>query len=47
MMQLCLPVFFNLQQICYWWWRDLLDIDITMDTYESWPYDLQQVGVWL
>jgi hypothetical protein len=23
--------------------HDLLDIDITMDTYESWPYDLQQV----
>jgi hypothetical protein len=23
--------------------HDLLDVDITMDTYESWPYDLQQV----
>lgn len=23
--------------------HDLLDIDITMDTYDHWPYDLQQV----
>jgi hypothetical protein len=27
--------------------HDLLDVDITMDTYESWPYDLQQVRVWV
>uniref|UniRef100_A0A383W6G1 Patatin n=1 Tax=Tetradesmus obliquus TaxID=3088 RepID=A0A383W6G1_TETOB len=26
--------------------HDLLDIDITLDTYENWPYDLQQILKW-
>ncbi|KAF6257104.1 acyl transferase/acyl hydrolase/lysophospholipase [Scenedesmus sp. NREL 46B-D3] len=26
--------------------HDLLDIDITLDTYEAWPYDLQQILKW-
>lgn len=26
--------------------HSLVDIDITMDAFEEWPYDLQQVGLW-